>query len=202
MQKKIMTMIQYHIVIFVLSTCIYFFNLNNNNNNKMFVFAEVIHNNNNIVNNNNNNVPLQSANIIMSKLKQKTFNRLRANNNRNSNRLPQVHRFKSYPLPDPNDPDEVEGLRPPVRGRKEAYEDNTTHTQWNTMGFLSDYYCTAKIFDEPRRMRLSCTKNPKRIMNCFCEDKKENEVKIPCRCEPAVSSKSKHINLVNKFVGT
>ena len=142
-----------------------------------------------------NKIPLQSAESVMNKL---NGGHLRSN----KNAMASAHRFKSTPLKDPNDPDDGAVFRGPPRGRTGAFEDPKTFRQWNTMGFLSDYYCTARVFDEPRRMRLSCTKNPKRIMNCFCADSKENEIKIPCRCEPGMTSKSKHINLIDKFVGT
>ena len=116
-----------------------------------------------------------------------------------------AHRFstaKSSPDPDPNEPEDmIPVVRGMPRGRKGALEPEH-HSQVNTFGFLSDYYCTARIFDEPRRMRLSCTKNPPRVMNCFCSDKNENQIKIPCRCGPGMSTRSKHINIVDKFVGT
>lgn len=117
-----------------------------------------------------------------------------------------LHRFslakshKSSPPLDPLDPEDQPPAHGPPRGRKDAFAPKEFN-QFYTFGFLSDYYCTAKVFDEPRRMRMSCTKNPKRVMNCFCADEKENQLNVPCRCEPGMSSKTKHLNIVEKFVG-
>ena len=77
-----------------------------------------------------------------------------------------------------------------------------TYTQMYTFGFNSDYYCSGRISDEPRKMRLSCTKNPPRTMNCMCDHENANTLLVPCRCEPALTSTKKKINLVDKFVGT
>ena len=71
-----------------------------------------------------------------------------------------------------------------------------------TFGFDSDYYCTGRIYDEPRRMRLSCSRNPPREMNCFCDKERRNTLTVPCRCEPAITSSKKKINLIDKFIGT
>ena len=91
---------------------------------------------------------------------------------------------------------------PPVpRGRTGAHAP-ATFTQMYTFGFNSDYYCSARISDEPRAMRLSCTKNPPRTMNCMCDHENANTLLVPCRCEPALTSTKKKINLVDKFVGT
>lgn len=89
----------------------------------------------------------------------------------------------------------------PPRGRMSAHAPET-FTQMYTFGFNSDYYCSGRISDEPRSMRLSCTKNPPRTMNCMCDHENANTLLVPCRCEPAISSTKKRINLVDKFVGT
>ena len=67
-------------------------------------------------------------------------------------------------------------------------------------GFDSDYYCSGRISDEPRKMRLSCTKNPQRLMNCQCDDQTGNSLTVGCRCTPTFSSTSKKLNLEDKFV--
>jgi hypothetical protein len=73
-------------------------------------------------------------------------------------------------------------------------------SQVYTFGFDSDYYCSGRITDEPRKMRLSCTKNPQRKMNCQCADQSGNSLTTNCRCTPAFTSTKKVINLEDKFV--
>ena len=89
----------------------------------------------------------------------------------------------------------------PPRGREGAHAP-ISFDQMYTFGFNSDYYCSGRISDEPRRMRLSCTKNPPRTMNCMCDHENANTLLVPCRCEPALTSTKKKINLIDKFVGT
>jgi len=42
------------------------------------------------------------------------------------------------------------------------------------LGFPSQYFCSGRIFDEPRSLRLKCTKNSRRLMNCQCTDPPAN----------------------------
>lgn len=98
------------------------------------------------------------------------------------------------PTPPPPSP-------PPPRGRTGAHAP-ATFTQMYTFGFNSDYFCSGRISDEPRKLRLSCTKNPPRTMNCMCDKENSNTLLVPCRCEPALTSSRKKINLIDKFVST
>lgn len=49
-------------------------------------------------------------------------------------------------------------------------------------GLLSNYYCTGRVYDEPRRVRLKCTKNPPRKYNCAC-DGRANSQMVSCSCK-------------------
>ena len=90
---------------------------------------------------------------------------------------------------------------PPLKGRLPAFEppvgfEDDSHYAF---GFFSDYYCIGRLYDEPRRMRLSCTKNPVRKMNCKCSEPRRNSRQVPCRCEPAMANGGvKKINLIDK----
>lgn len=64
-------------------------------------------------------------------------------------------------------------------------------------GFLSGYYCTGRVFDEPRRMRLKCTKSPPRKLNCKC-DANGNTPLIRCDCERPVTHMLAPVPLVGK----
>ena len=91
---------------------------------------------------------------------------------------------------------------PTLKGRHPAYAPPTGFDvdSHYAFGFLSDYYCAGRIYDEPRRMRLSCTKNPVRKMNCKCKEPNRNSRQVPCRCEPAMGNGGvKKINLIDKF---
>ena len=48
-------------------------------------------------------------------------------------------------------------------------------------GFPSNYNCFARIFDEPRRLRLQCTKNPNRLLNCKCH-RRPKSLQLTCSC--------------------
>jgi hypothetical protein len=54
------------------------------------------------------------------------------------------------------------------------------------MGFFDDYRCTGRIYDEPRRWRMKCAHNPKRMMPCKCASKKGSSALIHCDCESPV----------------
>ena len=87
----------------------------------------------------------------------------------------------------------------PPQGRESPHAPSE-FSQLYTFGYDSDYYCSGRISDEPRKMRLSCTKNPQRKMNCQCDDQTGNSLLVKCRCGPAFTSSSKKINLEDKFV--
>jgi hypothetical protein len=88
----------------------------------------------------------------------------------------------------------------PLQGRESPHAPDTFNQRY-TFGFNSDYYCSGRIMDEPRKMRLTCTKNPNRKMNCQCDDQQGNSLEVKCRCGPAFTATKKHINLVDAFVG-
>jgi hypothetical protein len=67
-------------------------------------------------------------------------------------------------------------------------------------GFPSNYVCSGRVFDEPRRMRLKCTKNIARQMNCHC-DGDSNTRLVQCSCDPTIGNRIGQTPLVNKFVG-
>ena len=56
------------------------------------------------------------------------------------------------------------------------------------MGFLDDYRCTGRVYDEPRRFRLKCAHNPKRIMPCRCKSASSSSPLIHCDCGHSVSN--------------
>ena len=82
------------------------------------------------------------------------------------------------------------------------------------MGFPSQYYCSGRVFDEPRRyenvertrfihffkilnvsifihtysLRLKCTKNSRRLMNCECADPPANSRLVRCDCDPLLGN--------------
>ena len=88
----------------------------------------------------------------------------------------------------------------PPQGRESPQAPDTFNQRY-TFGFNSDYYCAGRIMDEPRKMRLTCTKNPNRKMNCQCNDQQGNSLEVKCRCGPAFTATKKHINLIDAFVG-
>lgn len=64
-------------------------------------------------------------------------------------------------------------------------------------GFLSDYYCTGRVYDEPRRVRLKCTKNPPRKFNCAC-DGRANSQMVSCSCDGPVAKGKAPVPLRDK----
>ena len=78
------------------------------------------------------------------------------------------------------------------------------------LGFPSEYFCSGRIFDEPRRyeftkkthfkytyityllyydsLRLKCTKNSRRLMNCECADPPANSRLVRCDCNPLLGN--------------
>lgn len=54
------------------------------------------------------------------------------------------------------------------------------------MGFFDDYRCTGRIYDEPRRWRMKCSHNPRRMMPCKCASKRGSSSLIHCDCESPV----------------
>ena len=87
----------------------------------------------------------------------------------------------------------------PPQGRESAHAPKSFNELY-TFGFNSDYYCDGRISDSPRKMRLTCTKNPQRKMNCQCDDQSGNSLQVKCRCGPSFTANKKHINLIDKFV--
>lgn len=56
------------------------------------------------------------------------------------------------------------------------------------MGFLDDYRCTGRIYDEPRRWRMKCAHNPRRLMPCRCKSKSASSPLVTCDCGTPISS--------------
>ena len=48
-------------------------------------------------------------------------------------------------------------------------------------GLPAGYSCYGRVFDEPRRIRLQCTKNPDRMLNCACHRSRISTL-ITCSC--------------------
>ena len=92
----------------------------------------------------------------------------------------------------------------PTQGRESPHAPNS-FDQFYAFGFNSDYNCKGRISDEPKKMRLTCTKNPNRKMNCKCDDQALEgngfSLEVKCRCGPAFTKNKKHINLIDDFVG-
>lgn len=65
------------------------------------------------------------------------------------------------------------------------------------LGFLSQYYCTGRVFDEPRRVRLSCSRNPPRKMNCNCAGSPDSQ-QVLCQCTPPQDADANQVPLLNK----
>lgn len=65
-----------------------------------------------------------------------------------------------------------------------------------TYGIPSDYYCTGRVFDEPRRVRLRCRKDPPRVLNCKCQKLNHNSRQVPCFCGGPVTNEKGPIYLV------
>eukprot|EP00940_MAST-03C_sp_MAST-3C-sp2_P000840 g840.t1 len=53
-------------------------------------------------------------------------------------------------------------------------------------GFPNEYNCFGRIFDEPRSLRLQCTKNPRRQLNCKCDEASVNSRAVRCDCKPLI----------------
>eukprot|EP00753_Platysulcus_tardus_P012131 PLAT334.1.p1 GENE.PLAT334.1~~PLAT334.1.p1 ORF type:complete len:135 (-),score=26.58 PLAT334.1:68-448(-) len=51
-----------------------------------------------------------------------------------------------------------------------------------SFGLPSFYRCYGRVFDEPRRMRMTCEKQPRRRMNCGCDERVYNSQMIRCSC--------------------
>ena len=66
-------------------------------------------------------------------------------------------------------------------------------------GFPSNYNCFARIFDEPRRMRLQCTKNSDRLLNCKCHRRPGSE-QLTCSCRKLHKNGSVPVELESKYV--
>lgn len=56
------------------------------------------------------------------------------------------------------------------------------------MGFLDDYRCTGRIYDEPRRWRMKCAHNPRRLMPCRCKSQSASSPLVTCDCGEPISS--------------
>jgi hypothetical protein len=56
------------------------------------------------------------------------------------------------------------------------------------MGFLDDYRCTGRVFDEPRRWRMKCEHNPRRLMQCRCSSAAEASPLMHCECDSPVTN--------------
>ena len=66
-------------------------------------------------------------------------------------------------------------------------------------GFPSNYNCFARMFDEPRRMRLQCTKNSDRLLNCKCHRRPGSE-QLTCSCRKLHKNGSVPVELESKYV--
>lgn len=56
------------------------------------------------------------------------------------------------------------------------------------LGFMDDYRCTGRVYDEPRRWRLKCSHNPRRAMGCRCQPKGGSSRLVHCDCsDPAIN---------------
>jgi len=58
------------------------------------------------------------------------------------------------------------------------------------MGLLDDYRCTGRVYDEPRRWRMKCAHNPRRLMPCRCKSATSTSPLVTCDCGTPVSSMS------------
>ena len=56
------------------------------------------------------------------------------------------------------------------------------------MGFLDDYRCTGRVFDEPRRWRMKCDHNPRRLMQCRCSSAAQASPLVHCECNSPVTN--------------
>ena len=66
-------------------------------------------------------------------------------------------------------------------------------------GFPSNYNCFARIFDEPRRMRLQCTKNSDRLLNCKCH-RRPTSLQLTCSCGKLRANEYVPVELQKKYV--
>lgn len=108
------------------------------------------------------------------------------------------------------DVDDAEGLalneRDRTRTRERTIQQQLDKEVDVAFGFPSQYNCFGRIFDEPRSMRLKCTKQSRRQLNCRCDEAAANSRAVRCECDPLIGDAESyeeeppHMELVRKFV--